>query len=1030
MYQRSGDFSAFAKYGLARREVFGHLAIALPKAYPDSQLLLEKRGLPRHVVAAGRFVQINLYTTDFYGLPDELFWHPEINWHHQQLGLKGLIAAAGLWLSENRATITTLQSDLCQQLYRHSRLRNTCKTQVETHFKYWYAILFNAVLDYCAVNGLSVLYSPTGEQIVGNTTKPIAPDLFLRIYNYPEKRYRCHRITRGEAEYWEIPLDANLSRLVRLRPSSPTARPNNTSRPQICIFHDTEENVDTDISAARCADNLGRMLTIEKDFGVDATYDVLGTLLERKQSEIRASNPRHSIAFHSFNHHIEDLTQLQQCREVDLRVRGYRPPRSRITAELKDYNLTFLNFEWLASSASSLGFDTCKLENGLVKIPIDLDDHPLFTGAVDYEHWERNLLERASKKQFFAFGLHDCYAELWLKSYPHLLNRLREIGDFVSADELCDEIFLDEESERLKRSESDQGTSASELEAICRYAAQVGLKHFILHGSRPTEYAAEPAGTNSGYRVTGRAISVVNSSNGRPRIKAPVAFIGNVICTERATASSVFWCLDLLKSGYAFLHFPTPFGPQRISLIEQLVRNCLTRAGWAITARMSLHAAVQELAKPRGPRYTPKAKRILMITSTFVRGGNERQMITTASALVARGYDVRILALGLTAPGKPTIEREIVRLGIKPEFYTDFLSSEKPFQPCFDAEPLLNIYHLPTWFSARAGPVGTAIRHHRPAVVHCWLEMPTIIAAFAACALGVPRVILGLRNALGHMQTSGYTDEIKTFLASAYPALARNPTTVILNNSAVEAQKYERAFGLPRETIRVVYNGFAPDTLRKPAAHEILEFRNRFGFEAHTPIVGGLMQFVRQKDPELWIEVAAEVAAAKPEARFLLAGYGEMESTITARIKALGLAEHVILLGPIEDISLFYFAVDVVVLTSVAEGTPNVLIEAQAAGRPVVAPAVGGVAEAMISGLTGEVVAARSAKHLAKAIVTVLDDHEWRKNAALQGPAFVAKRFSVDRMLRETLEAYGLGSKEATNDAAANTAIGPPGLRF
>ena len=62
-----------------------------------------------------------------------------------------------------------------------------------------------------------------------------------------------------------------------------------------------------------------------------------------------------------------------------------------------------------------------------------------------------------------------------------------------------------------------------------------------------------------------------------------------------------------------------------------------------------------------------------------------------------------------------------------------------------------------------------------------------------------------------------------------------------------------------------------------------------------TPIVGTLMQFVRQKDPELWIEVATEVAAAKPDTRFLLGGYGEMESIVTARIKALGLAERVIL---------------------------------------------------------------------------------------------------------------------------------------
>jgi hypothetical protein len=248
IYRRVGDYSAFAGHGLARREVFGHQALALPKAYPDSQVLLGQRGLPRRLVEAGRFAQINLYTTDFYDLPEELFWHPEINWHQQQHGLKGLIAAAGLWIRDREVTITTLQSDLCQQLYRHAVLRNTCKTQVKTHFKYWYAILFNAVLDFCIVNGLSVVYCPTGEQIVRDTT--IALDLFLRIYNYPEKHYLCQRTNRGGTEYWEIPIDANLSRIARLRQAEPIAAQDKRKRTKaFCVFIRTSAETGSPIVA-------------------------------------------------------------------------------------------------------------------------------------------------------------------------------------------------------------------------------------------------------------------------------------------------------------------------------------------------------------------------------------------------------------------------------------------------------------------------------------------------------------------------------------------------------------------------------------------------------------------------------------------------------------------------------------------------------------------------------------------------------------------------------------------------------------
>ena len=88
----------FAGKGLAPRELFAHNVIAIPKPYPDAQLLLERRGVQREELERGRFFQINLYTTDFYDLPDALFADPDLNWHRQQLGLKGLIAAAGLWL--------------------------------------------------------------------------------------------------------------------------------------------------------------------------------------------------------------------------------------------------------------------------------------------------------------------------------------------------------------------------------------------------------------------------------------------------------------------------------------------------------------------------------------------------------------------------------------------------------------------------------------------------------------------------------------------------------------------------------------------------------------------------------------------------------------------------------------------------------------------------------------------------------------------------------------------------------------------
>jgi hypothetical protein len=444
MPTKIGKFAGFAKKGFGRREVFDHYVIVIPKSYPDSQLLLERRGMSRKLLESGRFFQLNLYTTEIYDLPDELFLDPEVNWHGQQLGKKGLIAAAGLWIKDSTLIVTTLQSDLCQQLNRHARLKKLCKTQVETHFKYWYAILANAIMDFCLDYGLTVIYSPTGRQIVANTQKRIDPKLFLRIYDYPEREYSCRKTNRYGAEYWEIPVQDNVARVARLSRADTYITQKKDAKLAICIFHDIEEDVDTAISPAECARNLTCMLEIEKAHSIDATYDILGTLFNHKRQEIRSFNPRHSIAFHSFNHNLDNVTQLRRCRELDQRVRGYRPPKSKITSELSDYNLTLLNFEWFACASDSLGHTDCRLRNGLIRIPIHVDDYALFKGLKTYEQWEFELLEVARTNSVFGIGLHDCYAGLWLKHYPSLLEKLSAIGAFVSADELCDSTFLRE----------------------------------------------------------------------------------------------------------------------------------------------------------------------------------------------------------------------------------------------------------------------------------------------------------------------------------------------------------------------------------------------------------------------------------------------------------------------------------------------------------------------------------------------------------------------------------------------------------
>ena len=171
---------------------------------------------------------------------------------------------------------------------------------------------------------------------------------------------------------------------------------------------------------------------------IKATYFVLGTFLNEIREEIEKNG--HCLAFHSYNHELEN--QLAECRKVDYRIKGYRPPRSIISPSLSDEHLSTYNFEWLASSSSSLDTRSPKIQNGIVKIPILFDDFSLHEGKAKYEEWEKNAIDRIKQNYFVAFSLHDCYAHHWLPYYREFLQKIRVLGKLKTLNEVASEIFL------------------------------------------------------------------------------------------------------------------------------------------------------------------------------------------------------------------------------------------------------------------------------------------------------------------------------------------------------------------------------------------------------------------------------------------------------------------------------------------------------------------------------------------------------------------------------------------------------------
>lgn len=424
------------------RDFFPHRVVRLRKGGPDG-LKLARRFLGPDVMAS-QLIELVLYALPpvVDEVPAEVFFDDDIVWHQQQFGLPGHVATASIVDDGGDLYVTTLVSDLVQ---RCGARRRELKTRVEKRFQGWARLLLNAVLDLALERGAGRVLVVRSELAHRNTdrSRVVQRTMFDRVYDGtlgPPFEAR-------PGPRWSV-LDVGAHAGVVVR--APVQELPMATGPRICVAHDIERgwgHLDDPALAARmdaeAPGNLERMLAIEERRGVRATYDVVGFLLPSVVDAVRAGG--HAVGFHSFDHALPDepdaLDQLDRCREVDYRIKGYRPAQSRRTPDLTDDRLAFHNFEWLASSAHSLRTEVPYLANGVVRIPILLDDFALHEGT-PYAAWERDALARLAGREVGVLSLHDCYGSRWLGDYPALLARVAELGELVTLDEVAADVLL------------------------------------------------------------------------------------------------------------------------------------------------------------------------------------------------------------------------------------------------------------------------------------------------------------------------------------------------------------------------------------------------------------------------------------------------------------------------------------------------------------------------------------------------------------------------------------------------------------
>ena len=211
----------------------------------------------------------------------------------------------------------------------------------------------------------------------------------------------------------------------------------------------------------------------------------------------------------------------------------------------------------------------------------------------------------------------------------------------------------------------------------------------------------------------------------------------------------------------------------------------------------------------------------------------------------------------------------------------------------------------------------------------------------------------------------------------------------------------------PRRRVETILNGIDVEQYREVTEGDAT--RERLGISADAHVVITVAVFRQQKRLDLWLEVAKQVATALPNTHFIMVGDGPLRTEVEAWRDSLRLSERVHLTGLQENVAPFLAAADLFLLTSDYEGLPLAVIEAMAAGLPVVATRAGGV-----PGLVGEagdstngmepggiLLDAGDVAGCVEGVAALLSDPERLGAVGAAARARVQRRFSVERMIRE-----------------------------
>lgn len=339
--------------------------------------------------------------------------------------------------------------------------------------------------------------------------------------------------------------------------------------------------------------------------------------------------------------------------------------------------------------------------------------------------------------------------------------------------------------------------------------------------------------------------------------------------------------------------------------------------------------------------------------SSFVPGGTENQMIELARRLDPARFEVHVPCFHRTGEWLSRAEDRAVSL---PEF---------PLRGFRNPATLRQVRRFVRW-----------CRERQIAVLHATDIYANIFGLPAARIAGVP-VRIANRREINPDKSAG----LIALQRAGYACASR----IVANSSAAAGRLREERVDAAR--ISIVPNGL-----------DLARYQRQATASAPRRVIT-VANLRQEKAHEILVEAAAPVLSRFPDAEFVMVGGGVRLDEIRALVRARGLHDRVRLLGHRDDVAQLLSDSHIFALPSRSEAMPNGILEAMAAGLPVVATRVGGIPEVVADGTTGTLVPADDAPRLAAALIDLMANPARAAAFGAAGRAFVEERFSFDRMV-------------------------------